>query len=293
MGVYDGDVTESFRIGESNLEAEPSDRLPDELDEVFSKGSLAQIHEEKLAELRQREALLAAHRSGKSVHSQAAVAKGRHSIVQVADKGRYQMLTYKVSVVSGWRKRKKLTAYLGVGRGVDHKAMLLLERSKTETLSFDLGDVTEVLRLRKTTRVRFSVPGANAPTETLEVEFQTEMEANEAFAALTADRDRRAPRQVQLCTSTWNMGDVAPDERELPSLLPPGADAYVVGVQECSYKTVAGYGSSVDHLCSLLLAYLNGGDRILERVFVDVATATVGSIHLVVLCSAQVRPYIS
>ena len=188
--------------------------------------TLAHIHEERE---RATMAAMAARGTAGSTGSGAGIR--RPSTVVFEDKGRFNMLTFKVR----WRRNAMMwsTSYFAVGRAVDDETMVLLETHKHSIISLDLDDVADVTRMRRHRCLRFHVPHRTRPGRQVGVvlEFESDSLCDEAYAALTANRTRAAPKSVSVQCVTWNMGNAPPVEEQLLSLVDPSVDLLIVGVQ--------------------------------------------------------------
>ena len=93
-------------------------------------------------------------------------------------------------------------------------------------------------------------------------------------------------RTINIVVGTWNLGNKVPDS-DLTQWLQPGADIYAVCCQEQGYHGVATTRAS--HWFNLVEAALGAGSAPLCRV----GTASLGNIHVLVLCSHEIRPSVA
>lgn len=181
----------------SPARSQASDSAAD--DSGVTAGSLQSIHAvRQLAEQAQKSA------SPSFGHTQSQ----RPYDVTIHNKGRFQMLTFKVR----WRRRKMRwsTSYFGIGNAYHESAVIILELHEHHVLSMDVRDISDVLRMSHPRRLRFyskAPPPSNRRRRVMRqhkertrylLEFATDAECNEAFVALISNRNHLAPERVKL-----------------------------------------------------------------------------------------------
>ena len=105
-------------------------------------------------------------------------------------------------------------------------------------------------------------------------------------------------KKVNLVVGTWNLGDLAADG-DLTAWLRPGADLYAVGCQESGLNPVSGLsplnpayfsGNGSEHWFSLVESTVAGSE---PDAWCRVGTASLGNIHVIVLCTRALFPEVS
>ena len=107
-----------------------------------------------------------------------------------------------------------------------------------------------------------------------------------------------AGAKVKVVVGTWNLGDVTADG-DLTAWLRPGADLYAVGCQESGLNPLSALsplnpafsGNGPEHWFGLVESTVRAGSE--HDAWCRVGTASLGNIHVIVLCTRALFPEVS
>ena len=142
--------------------------------------------------------------------------------------------------------------------------------------------------------------------------FESEAQMRDAYSAAVGHNASKASfgarcssyiagTKVNLVIGTWNLGDLAAGG-DLTAWLRPGADLYAVGCQESGLNPVSALsplnglglhvsGSGSEQWFSLVESVVRAGSA--PDAWCRVGTASLGNIHLIVLCTRELRAEVS
>lgn len=192
-----------------------------------------------------------------------------------------------------WRSRRwpRQSHYceLVVGKAsAGHDYMTLLREGRTTPRLWRMRDVQRIEQKQTKGegegRLHVRVPGYRR----VRLDFASAKACTEVVDAMLEHRNHRAPTEINLLVGTWNVGNAMPQE-DLTSWLAVDSDVYAIGVQEASYKMSKElhekHKSCAEHFFAVATAACGANLH-------EVGHASMGSIHLLVLCKQQLKPFI-